>query len=137
MIETLPKNNRPINRENRFSALKIIILPLFGFIFIVIITAVLLFSQISTGQQSLLNWVNISIIIVSLLLFIPGLLLLILILGLITVMNKSRQSLFSGLRKIQQYVFKTSKILTNIVNIILKPIFFLESALIFFRRPKT
>lgn len=136
MIETLQNNNHPINIENLISALKKIILPLFGFIFIVIITAVLIFSQISTGQQSLLNWVNISISIISLLLFIPGLFLLILILGLITVMNKSRQPLYSGLRKIQQYVFKTSKILTNIVNIILKPIFFFESALIFFRKPK-
>ena len=137
MIETLPKNNRPINRENPFSALKKIILPLFGFIFIVIITAVLLFSQISTGQQSLLNWVNISIIIVSLLLFIPCLFLLILILGLIMVINKSWQPLHFGLRKTQQFAFNTSKILTHIANIILKPIIFLESAIIFLHRPRT
>jgi len=136
MIETLPKNNRPINRENPFSALKKIILPLFGFIFIVIIIAVLLFSQISTGQQSLLNWVNISIIIVSLLLFIPCLFLLILILGLIMVINKSWQPLLFGLRKTQQFAFNTSKILTNIANIILKPIIFLESAMIFLHRPR-
>lgn len=136
MIETLQNNNHPINTENPISALKKIILPLFGFILLVIIIAVLIFNQISTGQQSLLNWVNISISIVSLLLFIPGLFLLIIIIGLIAVMNKSRQPLYSGLRKIQQYVFKTSKILTNIVNIILKPIIFFESALIFFRRPK-
>jgi len=136
MIETLPKNSQPTNRDNRFSALKIIILPLFVFICIIIITVGLLFSQISTGQQSLLNWMNISIIIVSLLLFIPYLFLLALILGLIAVMNKTQKLLYSGLQKIQKYIFRTSKILTNIVRMILKPIYFFESALIFFRRPK-
>ena len=137
MVESLPKNNRSINKENPFSALKIVILPLFGFIIIVIITAILLFSQISTGQQSMLNWVNISIIIVSLMLFIPGLFLFILFLGLIMVTNKFLPPLHFGLQKIQQFASNTSKIITKIANIILKPLIFLESAMIFLNRPRT
>ena len=136
MIETLPNNNQLINSKNRYSALKMIVFPLIGLIFIVFIFAVVLFNQISSDQQPLLNWVNISIIITSVLLFIPGLFLLLLILGSILVMKKSRQPLYLGLLKVQKVVFKISKIFTNILNLILKPIILLESALIFFRKPK-
>ena len=136
MIETLPNNNQLINSKNRYSALKLIVFPLIGLIFIVFIFAVVLFNQISSDQQPLLNWVNISIIITSVLLFIPSLFLLLLILGSILVMKKSRQPLYLGLLKAQKLVFKITKIFTNILNLILKPIILLESALIFFRKPK-
>jgi hypothetical protein len=131
MIETSPKNNNPEVFKNPISALKIIILPLCGFIFIVISIAVLIFSQISAGQQSILNWVNICISIISLLFLFPGLFFFILILGLIAVLNKSRRPLYSGLRKTQQYTFKTSKMLTHLLNMILKPVFFLNQLKIF------
>lgn len=136
MIETLPNNNQLLNSKNRYSALKMVVFPLIGLIFIVIIFAVLLFNQISSDQQPLLNWVNISIIITSVLLFVPGLFLLLLILGSILVMKKSRQPLYSGLLKVQKLVSKITKIFINILNLILKPIILLESALIFFRKPK-
>jgi hypothetical protein len=133
----MPNNSLPIDRKNQNSVVKWIILPLSGFILIVIISAVFLLSQISTGKQPMLNWLNISIIIVSLLLFIPGLFFLVIVFGLIIVINKSRQPLLSGLEKTQQYIFKASNFIISIVNIILKPIIFVESLLFFFRKLKT
>lgn len=136
MSDLSPKNNHFSPKEKSNSALKMVILPLIGFMLLVIIIAVLLFNQISNSQESMLNWVNISIIIASLLLFIPGIFFLILILGLITVLIKSRKPLHSRLQIIQDHVFKTSKILTSIAKIILKPVFFLESTLAILHRPK-
>jgi len=136
MIETYTKNNHPSHQENQNSGLKMVIFPLIGFILLAIITAILLFPKISSGQQSLSNWVNISIIFVSLLLFIPGLLFLIIIFGLIKIINKSRPPIYSGLRKARQFVFTASNILTNVATVFLKPIFFLESALVILHRPK-
>ncbi len=86
MIETRLNNNSYLKKENPNSGLKVIILPLIGFILLIAITAALLFGQISGNQESLLNWVNISIIVISLLLFIPGLFLLIVILGLFMIL---------------------------------------------------
>ena len=136
MSDLSPKNNHFSPKEKSNSALKMVILPLIGFMLLVIIIAVLLFNQISNSQESMLNWVNISIIIASLLLFIPGIFFLILILGLITVLIKSRKPLHSRLQIIQDHVFKTSKILTSIAKIILKPVLFLESTLAILHRPK-
>ena len=136
MTETRLNNNSYSKKENPNSGLKVIILPLIGFILLVAIAAALLFGQISGNQHSLLNWVNISIIIISLLLFIPGLFLLILILGLFMVLYKTQQPMQSGLRSINQFVLNASKILTKIAELILKPIFFLESIGVFINKHK-
>ena len=136
MINTSKKNDRPSQKENQKSAFKMVILPLIGSIFFVIIISILIIRQISIGQQSTLNWVNISIILISVFLYIPLLFLLVLIFGTIVVIKKSSTPIQSGLGKLQRYVFLISKILTNITKIILTPFIYLESVLIFLQRPK-
>jgi hypothetical protein len=136
MINSIEKNNHPTQKENQKSALKMVILPLIGLILLVFIISMLIFRQISINQQSSLNWVNISLIIISIFLFIPGIFLLVLILGLIIVINKSRQPIQSGFWKLRYYVFISSKILVNITKILLKPFVYLESALSFFYKQK-
>jgi hypothetical protein len=137
MINTYEKNNHFSQKENKKSAFKMVIFPLIGFIFLVLIISNLILRQNSIGQQSILNWVNISIIVISVFLFIPLLFLLVLIIGTIVVIKKSSQTIQSGLWKLQRYVFLISKILINITKIILMPFIYLESALNFLHKPKS
>ena len=136
MIDLSPKDNFYPLKENSYSALKTVILPLIGFMLLMIVISLLLFNQISNSQQSMLKWVNICIIIVSFLLFIPGIFSLILTIGLIIVLSKSKKPLHSRLRIIRDFVDKTSRLLTSTTALILKPVFFLESAIAFLHRPK-
>jgi hypothetical protein len=136
MINKYEKNNSPSQKENQKSAIKMVILPLIGFIFLVIIIFILIFKQISVYQQSTLNWLNISIITISVFLFIPGIFLLVLILGSIKAIDKSRQPIQAGLWKFRHYIFIISKILIDITKIIVKPFIYLESALSFFHKPR-
>ncbi len=136
MINKYEKNNSPSQKENQKSAIKMVILPLIGFILLVIIIFILILKHISVDQQSTLNWLNISIITISVFLFIPGIFLLVLIFGLIKAIDKSRQPLQAGLWELRHYLFIISKILVDITKMIVKPFIYLESALSFFHRPK-
>jgi hypothetical protein len=136
MINKYEKNNSPSQKEYQKSAVKMVILPLIGFILLVIIIFILILKQISIDQQSTLNWLNISIITISVFLFIPGIFLLVLILGSIKVIVKSRQPIQAGFWKLRHYIFIISKILVDITKMIVKPFIYLESALSFFHRPR-
>jgi hypothetical protein len=135
MIDLSPKNITLSPKEKKQSALKMVILPLIGFILLVIIFAVFLLFQVSKNQQSILNWANISIIILSFLLIIPGSLFLTLTIGIIILLLKSKKPLQSRLQVIQGFVNKSCKIITDLTVLILKPVFFLESAFAIFHRP--
>jgi hypothetical protein len=136
MINKYENNNSPSQKEYQKSAVKMVILPLIGFILLVIIIFILILKQISIDQQSTLNWLNISIITISVFLFIPGIILLVLILGSLKAIDKSRKPIQAGLWKIQHYIFIISKILVDITKMIVKPFIYLESALSFFHRPR-
>ena len=136
MINIYEKNNSPSQKENQKSAIQMVILPLIGFILLVIIIFILILKQISVDQLSTLNWLNISLITISVFLFIPGIILLVLILGSIKAIDKSRHPIETGLWKLRHYIFIISKILVDITKIIVKPFIYLESALSFFHRPR-
>jgi hypothetical protein len=136
MINKYEKDNSPTQKENQKSAIKMVILPLIGFIIFVIIIFIFILKHISVNQQSTLNWLNISIITISVFLFIPGIFLLVLILGSIKAIDKSRQPIQAGLWKLQHHIFIISKILVDITKMIVKPFIYLESVLSFFHRPR-
>jgi hypothetical protein len=136
MVNKYEKNNSPSQKENQNSAIKMVILPLIGFILLVIFFFILILKHISVDQQSTSNWLNISLITISVFLFIPGIFLLVLILGSIKVIVKSRQPIQAGFWKLRHYIFIISKILVDITKMIVKPFIYLESVLSFFHRPK-
>jgi hypothetical protein len=136
MINSYKKNGLLLKKGNRKSALKMVILPFLGLISLVIMFSILVFSQISVGQQSISSWTNISIIIILIFLIIPGSFLMVLILGSIIVINKSIQPIQLGLWKLQHYVILSSEILLYFAKILLTPFIYLESTLKFIQRPK-
>lgn len=87
----------------------------------------ILFSQIKPGNQVSRIWTDISIIFISLILFIPGLFFLILLIFVAYFVSRVNQTLPVWFEYVQNKVAITSTFLTSFSNALRKPFILFES----------
>jgi hypothetical protein len=92
-----------------------------------ILFGILLFNQNLNNPLIFDKWFNISIILLSLFLFLPGVFLLLLIIALIFIFGKFQIILLSVLEKMQSVTLNISNLILNSSRVILFPISFFES----------
>jgi hypothetical protein len=109
------------------SAFKMVLLPLLTILICLILIGILLFNQNLNNPPIFDKWLNISIILLSLFLFLPGIFLFILIITLFFMVSKFQIILLPVLEKMQSFTFNTSKFILNSSKVILFPISFFES----------
>jgi hypothetical protein len=109
------------------SAFKMVLLPLFAILIGLILFGILLFNQNLNNPLIFDKWFNISIILLSLFLFLPGVFLLLLIIALIFIFGKFQIILLSVLEKMQSVTLNISNLIFNSSRVILFPISFFES----------
>lgn len=115
----------PLSNKHRSSFWRIFF-PLILIFLICIFFAALLFNR-TTGDPLVLNkWVNISLIIIAFLLFIPGILSLLIILFIIAVLGKIEPVLKMQLFKLQFLIENITRIFLTISRITLVPFTLLE-----------
>ena len=111
------------------SAFRYVVLPFLGLISITMVLGIILVTQTTSNPSNLAHWTNISIIFIATLLVIPGLVLLMVLIGMIILLNKTSSPLQSSLRKIQHMNLAISSLFLRLINIILKPIYFTDSVM--------
>jgi hypothetical protein len=115
------KMNQSGIRHHPNSAFRCILLPFSIFLIFIFIFGLILFNQGTSNILDLNLWVNISIILVSLFLFIPEIFLLVLIILLTIFTTKFTGILKSGLGKVQSFTNGVSNFLIRLSEYILLP----------------
>jgi hypothetical protein len=100
--------------------------PLILSLLICIYTGVLLFTLGSGNSLALDKWVSISLTVIAFLLFIPGILLLLILVSMILLIGKMDHYLKTGVFKLQNLIEKFSNLLLKLSRITMLPFTFLE-----------
>lgn len=104
-------------------------LPLLIFILFILTGVIVLFSQIAFGNQSLRTWADISIILISLCLFLPGLAFLFVMIWLIDFIAGVNKKLPLWFVRIQIKVANISTFLISFARSLPKPLILFKSTI--------
>jgi len=116
-----------MEKKTNLTSVRRVFFPLLIFILITLIGTGVLFNQIASGNQRLRTWTDISIILISLILFIPGLTFLFMLIWVIHFVTRANRQLPVWFERIQIKVTNTSSFFISFARALPKPFILFES----------
>lgn len=103
------------------TAFSLIIFPLVFAILLIVILTLTIFLNGGKNTSSLENWANISVILISLVFFLPGLFFLVILIAVIILLGKALPVIEQGLMKTQLLAVGFNNLISAFVGIALYP----------------